>query len=61
MSLSTARRRSLLRPAFRVAHRCSPIDVTAEVRSGDDDNKGRESAHTAVEMADLVRRIKEGV
>lgn len=33
----------------------------AEVRSGDDDNKGRESAHTAVEMADLVRRIKEGV
>ena len=33
----------------------------AEVRSGDDDNKGRESAHTAVEMDDLVRRIKEGV
>lgn len=33
----------------------------AEVRSGVDDNKGRESAHTAVEMADLVRRIEKGI
>jgi 6,7-dimethyl-8-ribityllumazine synthase len=34
----------------------------AEVRSApDDDNKGRESARTAVDMAALLRRIDDGI